>query len=166
VPLNDVPPLPPAEGRGEGRSPADDVSFLLSVQRSLRSRFEDFRRAYERRDGEAYRLALTDFLSCLRTWTHAEEEALLPAIVRTGVTGRDVIRELRLEWVQVRELTNYLLTQVVDRAPVADVLGLIENLDRRLAAHESQMEKVYFPAAAKSLTPEERRGLEAAKPPE
>jgi hypothetical protein len=161
-----TPPLPPGEGRGEGEAAGDDVSFLLAVQRSLRSRFEDFRRAYERRDGEAYRLALTDFLLCLRAWTHAEEEELLPAVVRTGVPGRDVIRELRLEWVQVRELTNYLLTQVSDRAPVADVLGLIENLDRRLAAHESQMEKVYFPAAAKSLTPEERRGLEAAKPPE
>jgi len=32
------------------------LSFLLSAQHALRSRFDDFRRALERRDEEAYRL--------------------------------------------------------------------------------------------------------------
>ena len=160
-------------GRDSGRGTRDSsgkanqqLAFLLSVQRSLRARFEEFRHAYDRRDGEAFRVALTDFHSSLRTWTEAEEEALLPAVVRTGVPGRDVIRELRLEWVQVRELTRYLLSQVIERAPIADVLGLIENLDRRLSAHESELEKVYYPAAARALTEQERRILDAAKPAE
>lgn len=140
--------------------------FLLSAQRALRARFDEYRRAYDRRDGEAYRTALSDFETCLRTWTVAEEDALLPAVVRTGVPRRDVIRELRLEWVQIRELTRYVLSQVLDRAAVADVLGLTENLDRRLAAHEAEMERVYYPAAAESLTAEELRALQAARPPE
>lgn len=150
---------------GGGGASAEVVAFLRSVQRGLRSRFDDYRRALERRDEEAYRLALADFHACLRTWTEAEERSLLPAVVRAGVAGRDVLRELPVEWVQIRELSRYLLSQVMERAAISDVLGLTENLERRLSAHESEMEKVYFPAAAASLDPTERRALEAARPP-
>ena len=159
------PPLPPGEGRGEGRTEAGILRDLVSAQRSLRSRFDDFRGALERRDEEAYRLALTDFHRCLVQWTQAEEGALLPAILRASIDGRDPGRELRLEWVQVRELARYLLSQVTERAPLADVLGLSENLERRLSAHESEMEKVYYPAAAPLLNEEEIRTLAAAAPP-
>jgi len=159
------PPLPPGEGRGEGRTEAGILRDLVSAQRALRSRFDDFRRALERRDEEAYRLALTDFHRCLVRWTQAEEEALLPAILRASINGRDPRRELRLEWVQVRELARYLLSQVTDRAQIADILGLAENLERRLAAHESEMEKVYYPAVATLLNDEETRILRDAVPP-
>ena len=138
---------------------------LLRVQRSLRSRFEDFRRAFDRRDSEAYRVALADFHTCLRRWTEAEEAALLPAVLRAGVPGRDPRRELRLDCVQVRELTRFLHEEVSRGAPLPDLLGLIENLARRLAAHESEMAEVYFPAAAPHLTPEEWEVLESAAPP-
>ncbi len=141
------------------------LDLLLSARRGLRSRFDDFRRALERRDEEAYRLALTDFHRRLVQWTQAEEEALLPAILRASIDGRDPRRELRLEWVQVRELARYLLSQVNERAPIADILGLSENLERRLSAHESEMEKVYYPAAAPLLNEEEIRTLGAAAPP-
>jgi hemerythrin HHE cation binding domain-containing protein len=137
---------------------------LLSAQRALRSRFDDFRRALERRDEEAYRMALADFHRCLVRWTQAEEQALLPAILRASIPGRDPQRELRLEWVQVRELTRYLLSQVTERASISDILGLSENLERRLAAHESEMEKVYYPAAAPILTARERASLAEASP--
>ena len=66
---------------------------------------------------------------------------------------------------QIRELTRYLLSQIGERAPLADVLGLVENLERRLAAHESEMEKVYYPGAASLLTPEEWQLLGDAAPP-
>ncbi len=148
----------------EGRTPAETLHLLLSAQRALRSRFDEFRRALDRRDEEAYRLALTDFHRCLVRWTQAEEQALLPAILRASIAGRDPQRELRLEWVQVRELTRYLLSQVTERAPIADILGLAENLERRLAAHESEMERVYYPAAVPLLTLEERRILQDAAP--
>jgi hypothetical protein len=52
-----------------------------------------------------------------------------------------------------------------ERAPLADVLGLVENLERRLAAHESEMEKVYYPGAAPLLTPDEWRLLRDSAPP-
>jgi hypothetical protein len=142
-----------------------DLATLLSAQGALRSRFEDFRRALDRRDGEAYRLGLSDFLACLRRWTEAQEVALLPAILRAGIPGRDPRRELRLEWVQLRELTRYLLSQINDRAPMADILGFTENLERRFAAHEADLVSVYFGAAAPLLTAEERKILLDAAPP-
>jgi hypothetical protein len=138
---------------------------LLAPQRALRARFDDFRQALERRDRAAYAMALRDFETSLREWTRAEESVLLPVLARTGVPGRDPQRELKLEYVQVRELTRYLLEQVgPGNAPLADILGLVENLERRLAAHESEMERVYYPAAAGLLTDADRRALAAAAP--
>jgi len=138
---------------------------LLAVQKGLRGRFDDFRRALERREDDACRLALADFHAQLTRWTAAEERILLPALSRTSFPDRDPQRELRLEYVQIRELTRYLLSQIGERAPLADVLGLVENLERRLAAHESEMEKVYYPSAAPLLTPEEWRLLGDSAPP-
>lgn len=138
---------------------------LLAAQKGLRSRFDDFRHAFDRRDDAAFRLALVDFHDHLRRWTVAEERALLPALARASIPGRDPQRELKLEYVQIRELTRYLLTQVVEHAPLADVLGLVENLERRLAAHESEMTKVYYPTAAPLLTREEWHVLTEAAPP-
>jgi hypothetical protein len=137
---------------------------LLEAQGELRSRFEDFRRALGRRDEEAYRLGLTDFHDCLRRWTEAEEKALLPAILRTAIPGRDPQRELRLEWVQLRELTRSLLSQINERAPMADILGFTENLARRFAAHESDLQTVYYPSAASALSAGEWTILTAAAP--
>jgi len=93
------------------------------------------------------------------------ESALLPALLRSGLGGPGPARELRLECVQLRELTRFLASQLAQRAALSDVLGLAENLDRRLAAHESEMERVYFPAAAAALTEEEWIALAAAAPP-
>jgi hypothetical protein len=138
---------------------------LMAAQGALRARFEDFRRALDRRDEEAYRLGLADFHACLRRWTEAQEKALLPAILRAGIPGRDPQRELRLEWVQLRELTRYLLSQIDDRAPMADILGFTENLERRFAAHESDLESVYYPSAAPRLTAGELKTLVDAAPP-
>jgi hypothetical protein len=137
---------------------------LLAVQRSLADRFDDFRGALDRRDEAAYRMALADFQACLRRWTEAEERSLLPALLRVGLSGRDPQRELRLEWVQVRELTRYLLSQIAERAPLSDILGLTENLGRRLAAHQTEVTGVYFPAAAPVLTAEEWDLLREAAP--
>ena len=137
---------------------------LIDAQRALRGRFDDFRKAFDRRDEEAYRLGLADFHRCLRRWTEAEEKALLPALLRAGTPGRDPRRELRLEGVQLRELTRYLLSQMTDRAPLPDILGFADNLERRWSAHESEMERVYYPAAATVLTAEEWNILAAAAP--
>jgi hypothetical protein len=139
---------------------------LLSAQRSLTERFDEFRGALDRRDEEASRVALADFRDCLTRWTEAQERALLPALLRIGMADRNPRRELRLEWVQVRELTRFLLSQLTERARLSDILGLTENLARRLAAHGSELDAVYYPAAAPGLTPEEWQILAGAAPPE
>ena len=135
------------------------------MSQALRSRFQDFKQALDRRDIEAYRMGLDDFHRRLVRWTRAEEEALLPAILRAGVSGRHPGRELRLQWVQVRELTRYLLEQVHSGASMGDILGFAENLGRRLDAHLSEMEEVYYPAAAPQLTEPEWKALSEAAPP-
>ena len=139
---------------------------MLGPQRRLRARFDDFRGALERRDGAAQSLALRDFEERLRRWTRREEEVLLPILGRLDTPGRDPQRELRLEYVQLRELTRYLLELLSGTAPMGDILGLVENLERRLVAHEREMETVYYPAAAPLLTAEDLRRLREEAPPD
>jgi len=144
----------------------DARGLLDAAQRGLRARLDDFRRAFDRRDEAAYRLAIADFHENLCRWTAAEERALLPALRRAEIPDRDPQRELSLEYVQLRELTRNIRLGIDDRAPMADLLGLIENLSRRFEAHERGNAGIYHPAAAPLLSLEERRTLEAAAPPE
>lgn len=140
----------------------DTLAGPRRAQLSLRSRLDDFRAALERRDGPAYRLGLADFQTALERWSAAQERALLPALARAPVEGRDARRELTLEFVQLRELTRQLRVQIEEGARMADVLGLAENLSRRLDAHGRGMLEVYLPAAAAALTDAEREALETA----
>jgi hypothetical protein len=130
----------------------------------LRFRFDDFRQAFQRKDKTAIEVALADFEENLVRWTEAEEKALLPAVVRAGIPGRDPRRELRLEYVQIRELTRFLIRQVADGIPFREIAGYVENLERRLRAHETEMGKVYYPAAAAALSDEEWETLQSAMP--
>ncbi len=139
---------------------------LLVAQRALRSRYDDFRIAFRRENATAAEVALDDFERTFRRWTEAEEEALMPALLRAQIPGRDVKRELRLEYVQIRELTRFLLQQIREKIRLTDLTGYVENLDRRLSAHETEMQRVYYPAAEATLTPEECSVLEGAKPPD
>src|SRR5713226_7192171 len=138
------------------------MDFLLAAQRALRSRFDDFARAARRNDAAAAEVGLHDFEQHLVRWTEAEEKALIPALTRVAIPGRDPRRELRLEYVQIRELTRYILSRIAERVRPADLLGYIENLDRRLKAHESGMESVYYPVARGALTDDEWQMLESA----
>ncbi len=145
-------------------STSEAIALLVEAQAALRSRFEDFRGAFERRDEAAHRLALSDFHDRLCRWTQTEERVLLPALSRARISGRDPRRELSLEYVQLRELTRNLRLQIEGHARMADLLGLLENLSRRFDAHEREMLEIYYPAAGPVLTPEERRTLEEAAP--
>ncbi len=137
---------------------------LLSAQHSLRARFDEFRLATQRQNATAAEIALADFEKHLTRWTEGEEQALIPALERAQIAGRDVRRELRLEYVQIRELTRFILRQITDHIRLDDLAGYIENLDRRLRAHETEMRNVYYPLAETRLTPEEWAILEAANP--
>ena len=83
---------------------------------------------------------------------------------RVEIPGRDPRRELRLEYVQLRELTNFISRGRADKAQPSELLGYVENLDRRLTAHERENRSVYYPVAAGSLTEDEWAILEAARP--
>jgi hypothetical protein len=137
---------------------------LLAAQRALRSRFDDFKQAFQRANTTAMGVGLRDFEASLVRWTEAEEKALVPAVVRAGIAGRDPQRELRLEYVQIRELTRFLVRQIEEGIPFGELAGYVENLDRRLHAHESEMERVYYPAAAAALHDDEWAVLERARP--
>ncbi len=140
------------------------VDSLVSAQRALRSRFDDFRQALQHNDKTALEIALFDFDKQLRRWTEAEEASLIAAVERAGVPGRDPRRELRLEFVQLRELTGFIVRQIADGVRARDLTGYVENLDRRLHAHEKELRSVYYPAASKSLTSGEWSLLLAARP--
>lgn len=130
----------------------DRLDALFTAQRELRSRFDDFRQALNRDDRTAVAVALEDFERHLRCWTEAEERALVPAVERARIPGRDARRELRLEYVQIRELTRFLLQQVQEGVRPMHLVGYVENLERRLRAHEKEMAQVYYPAADRQLT--------------
>jgi hypothetical protein len=142
------------------------LEILLSAQRALRSRFEDFKHALRHENGPAIEVALVDFERHLRRWTETEEKALVPALMRADIPGRDARRELHLEYMQVRELTRYIVQQITEGIRMNQLLGFVDNLDRRLTAHEKEMGQVYYPAAAPILTDEEWQALEAARPEE
>ncbi len=145
-------------------SGAEPGDVLAAAQRALRNRFDDFQKAFERRDEAAARVAIVDFHARLREWAAALEATLLPALAAASSPRRDLQRELTLDFVQLRELTRYLIEQISQRAALSDILGLIQNLDRRLAAHASQMETVYTAAAVKILGPEAWGSLKRACP--
>jgi hypothetical protein len=142
------------------------LDSLLAVQRALRSRFDEVQRAWRRENRTAMDVALADFERNFRRWTVAEEEALIPALQRAGIQGRDPRRELRLEYVQIRELARFLVQQVGEGVRSSHLAGFFDNLDRRLHAHEKEMATVYYPAAAALLTAEEWTILETARPAE
>ncbi len=142
------------------------LDALLAAQRALRNRFEDFRHALRHDNRPGIEVALIDFEKHLRRWTEAEEKALVPALQRADIPGRDARRELRLEYMQIRELTRYLVQQISEGIRPGDLLGFVDNLDRRLRAHEKEMGQVYYPAAEPLLTADEWYMLEMARPEE
>jgi hypothetical protein len=145
---------------------ARSLQWLQAGQRALRTRFDDFAGALRRNDGTAADVALNDLEGHLVRWTEAEQQALIPAVVRAEIPGRDPRRELSLEFVQIRELTRFLVRQRTDRIRLGDLTGYVENLNRRLSAHERELTNVYYPAAASVLTVEEWTILESARPGE
>ena len=137
---------------------------MLSTQRALRSRFDDFRQALRRENRMAMEVALVDFERHFRRWTDAEERSLVPALLRAEIAGRNPQRELRLEYVQIRELTRFLLQQLGEGVRSSHLIGYVDILDRRLHAHEKDMGQVYYPADEERLTDEEWTALQSARP--
>jgi len=95
---------------------------------------------------------LSDFDAALRRHTELEEEHLFPAAPgeklssRADESERDrLFRELRLEHVQIRELSGMMVRQLGGSGGAAAARGLAANLARRWDAHTSREEREAFP---------------------
>lgn len=98
------------------------------------------------RDGAAR--AIREFDEALRSHTEREEEQIFPSapegklVVRGGETDRErLFRELRLEHVQIRELSGMIVRQLGASADARAARGLAANLARRWDAHTTREER-------------------------
>ena len=136
-----------------------DVQALLAPQRVLRGHFERFRSALAAGDRVSMELVLAAFEHGLRRRIELELRVLQPALARVSIPGRDARRELEMQYVQLRELVRTLAQRIATNAPRGESIGFADNLDRRLGAHEAELERVYYPAAWPHLSAADREAL-------
>ena len=136
-----------------------DVQALLAPQRGLRAQFESFRRALAAGDRVSTELVMAGFEHGLRRRIELELRVLQPALARVSFPGRDARRELEMQYVQLRELVRNLAQRIAANAPRGETIGFADNLDRRLSAHETELERVYYPAALPHLSAADREAL-------
>lgn len=92
--------------------------------------------------------AIREFDETLRRHTKREEEDLFPAapegklVAREQETDRDrLFRELRLEHVQIRELSGMIVRQLGEAGDALAARGLAASLARRWDAHTIREER-------------------------
>ena len=104
--------------------------------------------------------AIGDFDAALRRHTELEEAHLFPEspgekLAPTADEGdrERLFRELRLEHVQIREVSGMMVRLVVERNDLAGARALAGNLARRWDAHTTREERDAFPKLADSIDP-------------
>jgi hypothetical protein len=104
--------------------------------------------------------AIGDFDAALRRHTELEEAHLYPEspgekLAPTADEGdrERLFRELRLEHVQIREVSGMMVRLVVERNDLAGARALAGNLARRWDAHTTREERDAFPELADSIDP-------------
>ena len=104
--------------------------------------------------------AIRDFDAALRRHTELEEEHLYPEspggkLAPTADEGdrERLFRELRLEHVQIREVSGMMARLLVERNDLAGARALVGNLARRWDAHTAREERDAFPRLADSIDP-------------
>ncbi len=100
------------------------------------------------------REAIAAFDDELRRHTALEEETVLPQAAGHGLApaeietaGAKLGRELRLEHVQIRELSGVMRRLVEEQDDLAGARRLFPNLARRWDAHTEREERELFPSA-------------------
>jgi hypothetical protein len=139
--------------------PAADVRALCTSRLALSKRFDELRSALEHDSGAGRVSAARAFETELHRRTGIERRLLLPLLTRSSVPGRDARREIETQHTQLGDLARHLHERVASGAAQGVLLGLIENLSRRLVAHASELDVVYFPAIAPLLAEDDRRAL-------
>jgi Hemerythrin HHE cation binding domain len=110
--------------------------------------FGEFLMALEKGDVEATRLAIEEFDGLLRRHTEREEEQVFRPTTGEhlgpleGETEEQrLFRELRLEHVQVREVSGMILRLLSEARDLEGARRLAPNLARRWDAHTSREER-------------------------
>ena len=150
--MTDDPPASAAEVLEKDHRRLDDLfgRFLASPDRESASR------------------AIGDFDAAMRTHTRLEEERVFPAapegklVARTGESEHDrLFRELRLEHVQIRELSGMIVRQLGETGDAGAARGLAASLARRWDAHTEREEREGYAAALALLDADRTVALEA-----
>ena len=124
---------------------------LIREHRELDELFGRFLSAVTSGDLESSRRSIEDFDRELRRHTALEEERVLP--VPTGhklappeeEAGRErLFRELRVEHVQVREVSAMIVRLLGERGDLEGARALAGNLARRWDAHTTREERELF----------------------
>jgi hypothetical protein len=104
--------------------------------------------------------AIGDFDAALRRHTQLEEDHLYPEspggkLAPTADEGERnrLFRELRLEHVQIREVSGMMARLLIERNDLAGARALAGNLVRRWDAHTAREERDAFPRLADSIDP-------------
>ena len=128
---------------------------LTREHRDIDGLFGRFLAACSAGDGDDSLQAIRAFDEALRRHTAFEEETvipahegrrLVPADARADDAARELYRELRLEHVQVRELSAMILRLLEEKRDVEGARRLAGNLARRWDAHTTREERQLFPA--------------------
>ena len=126
---------------------------LRREHRELDELFGNFLAALERQDPEAAARAAAAFDATLRRHTAEEDERLYPppeSGTLAALPGEDEAarraRELRLEHVQIREVSGMIVRLVAEDRDLVGARRLAPNLARRWDAHTTREEREVFRA--------------------
>jgi len=128
------------------------AELLALDHRRLDDLFGRFLTAMGAKDTAAETAAIRRFDHALRLHTALEEEHLFPAVpgqklvAAPGESDRErLFRELRLEHVQIREVSGMMARLLVEKNDVPGARALAGNLARRWDAHTTREEKEAYP---------------------
>jgi hypothetical protein len=152
--------------------PTPTVADLLA--RDHRRLDDLFGRFLASADRETAARAIAAFDDALRLHTRLEEEHVFPAapegklVAQAGESERDrLFRELRLEHVQVRELSGMIVRQLGEKGgDPAAARGLAASLARRWDAHTEREEREAHPLVCDFLDPAGEVALRKTLEPE
>jgi hypothetical protein len=137
----------------------DRVPTAAAVLEKEHRRLDDlFGRFLASPDRESALRAIGEFDAALRAHTRLEEERVFPVPPERKLTARPdepererLFRELRLEHVQIRELSGIIVRQLGPEGDPRGVPGLAASLARRWDAHTSREEREADPEALEAL---------------
>lgn len=136
------------------------AGLLEREHRRLDDLFGRFLAATGAEDPESAAQAIREFDDALRRHTKLEEEHLYPEspgkkLVPTAEEGdrERLFRELRIEHVQIREISGMMARLLVEKNDLAGARSLAGNLARRWDAHTAREERDAYPLLSDSTDP-------------